>query len=107
MVSRDLNLVANLNLNLNLVAGLNLNLVVTGSLAKPQELLVRPLNQLRSETINSIDVTYIIIIIIIIIIRGSPTTQPIQVRNYQFVVVTNSIVTIYDHIMIIIITIRG
>ena len=66
------------NLNLNLLAILNLNQVVAGSLAEPQELLVRPLNQFRSETINSIAVTNIIItiadliiIIIVIIMRGS------------------------------------
>lgn len=66
------------NLNLNLLAILNLNPVVAGSLAEPQELLVRPLNQFRSETINSIAVTNIIItiadliiIIIVIIMRGS------------------------------------
>ena len=74
----NLNLLAISNLNLNLLAILNLNLVVAGSLAEPQELLVRPLNQFRSETINSIAVTNIIItitdliiIIVIIIIRGS------------------------------------
>ena len=66
------------NLNLNLLAILNLNQVVAGSLAEPQELLVRPLNQFRSETINSIAVTNIIItiadliiIIIVIIMRKS------------------------------------
>ena len=66
------------NLNLNMLAILNLNPVVAGSLAEPQELLVRPLNQFRSETINSIAVTNIIItiadliiIIIVIIMRGS------------------------------------